>query len=198
MNGHILASTTDTSCSSNPHHTRSNGVRQLDAPSQAQQSPVPQATAVFILSFTSVHAPPHAVTASSTSLPHIVIPRAGCWAHFLPCVRVISPRSLLIHVLSMTPFQFKVRAQPSLMCSAESCLCYSPLNPSLCVFCTASIHILYFCRYHPFKLLPLLHQSIAPYHLTLPGTSTVRWQMTISTCGSTSCAATDDEHVGGC
>ena len=139
---------------------------------------------------------PPAVTASSTLLPHIVIPRAGCWAHFLSCVRVISPRSLLVHVFSITPFP--VRAQPSLMCSVESCACYSLLNPSLYVFCTAQIHILYFCRYHPFKLLPLLHQSIAPYHLTLPGTSNVRWQMTISTCGSTSCAATDDEHVGEC
>ena len=118
---------------------------------------------------------------------------ALCWLR----VCVISPPSLLVHVFCITPFP--VRAQPSLMYrSAESCPCYSLLNPSLCVFCTAQIHILYFCRCHPFKLLPLLHQSIAPYHLTLPGTSNVRWQMTTSTCRSTSCAATDDEHVGEC
>ena len=115
---------------------------------------------------------------------------ALCWL----CVRVISLPPSLIHVFFITTLP--VRAQSSLMCSAESSAYYSLLNPSLRIFCTAQIPILYFCRYYP--LLPLLHQSIAPYHLTLPGTSNVRWQMKISTCVNTSCAATDDQHVGEC
>ena len=74
---------------------------------------------------------------------------ALCWL----CVRVISLPPSLIHVFCITTLP--VRAQSLLMCSAESSACYSLLNPSLRIFCTTQIPILYSCRYY--LLLPLLH-----------------------------------------